>query len=115
MKQSKEYNHAYNSGFYAGVEQATKTLESNSDDVAAFAFAELQGILSRQEGYVRIGCGRDGLIWARFKWTAGALADSYTFGSDSSLSLAVAQMCSRVHECESGKRKPTPDTGYKRR
>lgn len=115
MKQSKEYNYAYNTGFYAGHEQARQALEQNQDDGTTFAIAELQLVLSRQEGYLRIGQGRDGLIWARWKWTAGALAGRYTFGSDSSVSVAISQVMLRVHECESGKRKATLDTGYKSR
>jgi hypothetical protein len=115
VKQSKEYNYAYNSGFYAGQEQARKQMESESDDIASFALAELSLILARGSGYLRIGLGKDSLAYARYKWTQGPHADCYTFGSGSSLGLAIAQMCERVDEVESGKRKPTPDTGYRKR
>jgi len=114
-KQTKEYNHAYNSGYYAGERAATKALEQNEDDLASFALAELALILSRKEGYLRCGIGSDGQVYARYKWTVGAYADHYTFGSGVSPSDAIAQVCSRVQEVESGKRRPSPDTGYKRR
>lgn len=115
VKQSKEYNHAYNSGFYAGQEQARAAMEQNADDVASFALAELQLILEHAQGYLRVGRGREGLVWCRFKWTDGEHAGCYTFGSDTTVGAAIAQVCSRIHEVESGKRKPTPDTGYSRR
>lgn len=115
MKQSKEYNHAYNSGFYAGQEQARKQMEQNTDDVASFALAELGLILERGSGYLRVGLGKDTLAYARYKWTQGPHAGCYTFGSGSSLGLAIAQVCERVEQVESGKLRPTPDTGYKRR
>ena len=114
-KQRKEYNHAYNSGYYAGQAAAAKQMESDADDLSAFALAELALILSRKEGYVRIGAGTDNLLWVRYKWTEGPHADHYTFGSADSLSAAVAQVCERVHEVESGKRKPSRDTGYRKR
>lgn len=114
-KQSREFSHGYNSGYYAGIEAARAQLEKNQDDLVAFAHAHLELILSRKEGYVRLGLGTDGTIWARYKWTAGAYPDHYTFGSGVSLGLALAQMCERVDECNAGKRKPTRDTGYKRR
>lgn len=115
MKQSKEYNHAYNSGYYAGLEAARAAQQSDQADLVAFSSAELQHLLSYGQGYVRIGRSSNGLVWARWKWTEGSLADHYTFGSDESVPVAIAQMCTRVHECESGKRKATRDTGYKRR
>lgn len=115
MKQSKEYNYAYNAGFYAGQEQAAAKMGQNDNDVGTFALAEMDCILSRKEGYLRVGCGVDGLVWARFKWTQGAHADHYTFGSAPALCDALAQVCGRIHEVESGKRKPTADTGYRKR
>lgn len=114
-KQSKEYNYAYNTGYYAGIAAATAKMEQNGDDVGTFALAEMDSILARKEGYLRVGCGVDGLVWARWKWTQGSHADHYTFGSADSLCDAIAQVCERIHEVESGKRKPTRDTGYKRR
>lgn len=90
-------------------------MEQESDDIASFALAELSVILERRSGYLRVGLGKDALVYARYKWTQGPHADCYTFGSGSTLGLAIAQVCERVHEVESGKRKPTPDTGYKRR
>lgn len=115
MKQSKEYNHAYNSGFYAGQSAVRLQLENDQVDISTFALADLELILSRKEGYARIGVGADAAYWVRYKWTEGPHADHYTFGSDISLGAAIAQVCVRVHEVESGKRKPTRDTGYRKR
>lgn len=114
-KQTKEYNHAYQSGYYAAKAETAAQVEQNSDDLGAFALAEMDCILKAGEGYIRIGMALDGTPWVRYKWTKGANADCYTFGSGETLSLAIAQVCSRVHEINSGKRKPTRDTGYKRR
>lgn len=115
VKRSKEYNHAYNSGYYAGQAAAAQAMEQNTDDLSSFALAELALILSRKTGYVRIGQSTDNLIWTRYKWTTGPYADHYTFGSGDTIGAAVAQVCERVGEVESGKRKPSRDTGYKRR
>lgn len=114
-KHTKEYNHAYNSGFSAGQADAARQLKENQDDLDGFGLAELGLLLSRKEGYARVGADRSGLYWARYKWTTGSLAGFYTFGSGPTLGHAVAQVCEHVHEVESGKRKPTADTGYKRR
>lgn len=114
-KQTKEYNHAYQNGFYAGKAETAAKMEQNGDDIGAFALAEMDCILQQQEGYVRIGVGTDGAPWVRYKWTKGTHADCYTFGSGETLSMAIAQVCGRVHEINAGKRKPTRDTGYKRR
>lgn len=114
-KQSKEFNYAYNSGFYAGQADAARQLASETDDIEQYALAELALVLSRKEGYVRLGCDATGIFWARFKWTAGPLAGHYTFGSGTSPGLAFAQVCEHVHEVDAGKRKPSKDTGYKRR
>lgn len=76
---------------------------------------EVQAILEApdREGYIRIGWGRDGLPWARYKWTGGALAGKYTFGSGDTVGLALDQMCERVYACESGKRHAHTDEGYR--
>jgi len=115
VKHSKEINHAYNSGYYAGLEAARAAITDDQADLAPSVLAELQHVLSVCKGYLRLGRSPAGLVWARWKWTEGSLADFYTFGSDELVLLAIAQVCTRVHECESGKRKPTRDTGYKRR
>ena len=78
---------------------------------------EVQALLSARdrEGYIRIGWGRDGVPWARFKWTGGHLAGKYTFGSGDSVGMALEQVCERVYACESGKRHAHTDEGYRPR
>jgi hypothetical protein len=112
---NKEYNYAYNKGYYDGLAAAAKQMEQNATDLGTFALAELAAILERHQGYARMGHSETSGFWARYKWSEGPHDGHYTFGGHPSLETALASLCGRILQVESGKLKPTPDRPYRPR
>lgn len=101
------------------AEAALTALQRPSNEVeraydALEAMAELEGLLAACEGYLRAGVGQDGLFYLRYKWTRGALAERYTFGSGRTLCAATEALLANVQAVLAGKRGATKDTPYRR-
>lgn len=112
---NKEYNRGYQSGYFAGLEQARREAAGDQADLSIYAHAELAAILQAHTGYCRIGHSVQSGFWARYKWSQGPHDGMYTFGGNPALADALAEMCSRVYAVESGKLKATPDRPMKKR
>lgn len=113
-RENKTYDAGFRAGYKKGIEDERRINAGVSSDLVDFAFGETQLLLSQKTGYIRLGQGSDNLVWARYKWTCGPMADHYTFGSGAFLSDAFAQVCLRVQEVEAGKRKATLDTKWRK-
>lgn len=101
------------------AETALTALQRPSNEVeraydALQAMEELESVLAASEGYLRAGVGQDGLFYLRYKWTRGALADRYTFGSGRTLCAAAEALLANVQAVLAGKRAATKDTPYRR-
>jgi hypothetical protein len=106
---NKEYNRGYQSGYFAGLEQARRDAAGAQADLANFALSELAARLMEHTGYIRIGHSASSGFWARYKWSAGTHAGFYTFGGNPALPDALGEVCSRILAVEAGKLKATPD------
>lgn len=88
----------------------------NVESKSTFELEELAHVLSRGAGYIRIGYNhKTRTYWVRWKWTANDYADHYVLCSSSGLAHALIGCIEQVWAVESGKKKPTRDTGYGRR
>lgn len=106
---NKEYNYAYNKGYYDGLAAARIQAEASAADMGTFALFELASVLTLHSGYARLGHSTQSGFWARYKWSEGTHAGFYTFGGNPALPEAIAALCGRVENVEAGKLKPTPD------
>lgn len=112
-KQTRDYNDGWLAGVRAGKDSISVPTVTPAGDLAAFAVDELSGILNEKVGYVRLGAGKDGLFWLRYKWTQGPLAGWYTLTSAHLLEDAISALCVRVRQCEVGECKATFDHPYR--
>jgi len=68
----------------------------------------------RDRGYYRLGKSQNGHYWCRFKWTVGAYAGRYAIGGHDTLAMAILACQEDVDRCESGKKMPPLDVGYRK-
>lgn len=66
------------------------------------------------KGYYRFGKSDNGHYWVRYKWTSGRFKGRYAIGGHDDLASAILVCQEDVARCESGKKLPPLDVGYRK-
>lgn len=76
---------------------------------------EMQHQLDKPDtGYYRFGKSLNGHYWVRYKWTSGRYKGRYAIGGHDDLASAILCCQEDVERCESGKKLPPLDVGYRK-
>lgn len=105
----------YKKAYEEAVRALAAVKRENADvEKVADLTDELTAIMERWTGYYRIGYSpKTKQYWARWKWTAGAYEDHYTFASGANVREALWALIDNVSDVENGKRRASKDKGYK--
>lgn len=108
-KLTTQYNLGYDAGYQAGKRELLAKLNIGRAEQLDLDYLELEHLMCRCKGYIRIGQSLNRQYYVRWKWLEGELADHYTFYSSSDLAEALAGILRCVDAVESGKAKATLD------